>query len=247
MSAAYRALIAVVVALPCALAVAEAPTPPALSTKVSADDLVALAKKYVDELTKAVADEKTWATDGKKISCDANSLAMISLVLAKHDSKHALKGTAAALIAPAQKVAKAKDLATAQAGVASLKELMDNEPLFGGEPEWSKVASLGRVMEQVGNVNTKLRNSLKRLDARRMDDNAQAATFMAAVGQAIVFDTHEVKNPADLPKWYAMSDEMRDAAGELSKAIRAGDKDAASAASTRVMKNCDACHEVFGQ
>jgi hypothetical protein len=218
-----------------------------MSSVIPADDLVAAAKQYVQELEAATADEKAFATNTDKIARDANTLIVVALVLAKHDSQHALKSSAAALIAPAKTLAKAKDLAAAQADVAKLKSALEGKTEAVAEPNWEKLASLGKVMTQVTNLNTKLRNSLRRLDPRKTDENARNATVLAAIGQSIIYDTHEVKDEKLLPQWYSMSAEMRDAAAELSRAIRAGDKDRAAAASTRIQKNCDACHEVFGQ
>jgi hypothetical protein len=227
--------------------IANPPAPPPMSSVIPADDLVAAAKQYVQELEAATADEKTFTASGDKIARDANTLIVIALVLSKHDSQHALKSSAAALIAPAKTLAKAKDLAAAQADVAKLKSALEGKAEAVAEPNWEKLASLGKVMTQVTNLNTKLRNSLRRLDPRKTDENARNATVLAAIGQSIIYDTHEVKDDKLLPQWYSMSAEMRDAAAELSRAVRAGDKDRATAASTRIQKNCDACHEVFGQ
>ena len=71
--------------------------------------------------------------------------------------------------------------------------------------------------------------------------------MQASVGQSIIYDTFVVLVVFLLSLWFTMSAEMRDADAELCWKIRAGDKDRATAASTRIQKNCDACHEVFGQ
>ncbi|HEX4128719.1 MAG TPA: hypothetical protein VHZ24_01665 [Pirellulales bacterium] len=218
---------------------------PSMAGKIVAPDLVAAAKQYINDLDQETADEKAFADNVDKIKRDSNTLIIVALVLSKHDGEHEL-ANAAAMIPPAQALAKAKDLTDAKKSVALLRDVLAGNPPGANAPNWEKVASLGRVMEQVAGLNTKLRNSIRRLDPRKTDENARAATVMAAVGQAIVFDTHEVKDEKLLPQWYTMSDEMRDACSELAAAIRSGDKTAAASASTRVQKSCDACHEVFG-
>ena len=227
-----------------ALGWVDPPVPPALSASINADDLVAQVGASMEEIGKWLATEKDYTEHRDQIKDEANTLIIVSLVLAKHDTAHALKKTAASFIPPAQQLAKAKEFSVAQKSFADLQTAVAGSA-EAKEPEWARMAGLGSTMRRVAATNTKLRNAIKRLDPRRSADNARAASVLAAVGQAIIYDTHEVKNPDDLPKWYAMSGEMRDAFGELSRAIRAGDKTAAALAVDRVQKNCDDCHEVF--
>ncbi len=220
-----------------------------MSKSLPVDDLLAQVKQSTTDLDAWTGDEKIFAERADSIKDEAHTLAAIAVILAMHDQEHPLKPNngLGLLLVGAQAVSKAKDRAAALAGVEQIK-LAQSADRPASPPATiapAKVASLGRLMNRVAATNSKLRNALRRLDPRRADENARHATTLAAIGQAIVFDTHEVKNPADLPKWFAMSNEMRDAFAELSRAIRAGDKDAATTASTRVQKNCDACHEVF--
>ena len=71
------------------------------------------------------------------------------------------------------------------------------------------------------------------------------AAALAVIGQAAMADTHEVKNPADLEKWYQFCAEMRDAAGAVGNGVRAQDFAATTAAMKRLSQNCDDCHAVF--
>ncbi|MBS0207362.1 MAG: cytochrome c [Planctomycetes bacterium] len=224
--------------------VAAPPAAPPLAATISVDDLVAQVKASTEEIERWLDSEASYNEHKDHVKDEANILTIVALVLAKHEQNHELQKTAPALIAPAQQLAKAKNFSEAQKSLVNLKEALGGQGDVKA-PEWSRIAGLGSTMRRVAATHTKLRNSLKRLDPRRAADNARAATVLAAVGQAIIYDTHEVKDPADLPKWYTMSAEMRDACGELSKAIRAGDKGAATAAAERVQKNCDDCHAVF--
>jgi cytochrome c556 len=54
-----------------------------------------------------------------------------------------------------------------------------------------------------------------------------------------------VKNSADLEKWYQYCAEMRDAAGLVNTAVRAGDHAKATSAMSRLANSCETCHQVF--
>ena len=93
-------------------------------------------------------------------------------------------------------------------------------------------------------VNNRLRRNMRRFDERAAD-NARDAALLAAIGQAILYDTHEVKNPADAAKWYEICAQMRDSAGEVNAKIHAKDKVGAEAAFVKLGKSCDDCHSTF--
>ena len=99
-------------------------------------------------------------------------------------------------------------------------------------------------MKQVTFVNNRLRRNMRRFDDRK-DDNARDAALLAAIAQACNYDTHEVKDPAEIDKWYQLCGEMRDAAGDLNAQIHAGDKAAAETALANLGKSCEVCHQTF--
>ena len=72
------------------------------------------------------------------------------------------------------------------------------------------------MMKQVTFLNNRLKRALQKNRFEQMSaDTAQYTAQLAVIAQAVTVDTHEVKNPADIDKWFQYSAEMRDAAGEL--------------------------------
>lgn len=220
------------------------PAPPKLSTIVAPGDVVAQVKTYVESLGAATADEKTFVEKSREVTRDANTMIVLALFLAKHDADHELKSAAPSVVPAAQKLAKAKDYATARAAYDQLKAAAAGSSSDKPDLKWEKVASLGQLMKQVTFVNTRLRRNIRRFDDKA-EGNARDAAILAVIAQAATFDTHEVKNPADLDKWYEYCAEMRDAAGDLNAKIKAKQEDAATKAIARLTKSCETCHAVF--
>jgi hypothetical protein len=149
------------------------------------------------------------------------------------------------LAAAAQRLAKAKDFAEAKAAYGQVKAAAAGQASEGAKPSWNvKVASLGQLMKQVNVTNTQMRRGLRRLD-RLGDESARHAAVLAVIAQASMIDTHEVKNPADLGKWYQWCADMRTAAAAVNAAAKAKDQKATEAAVARLQRSCDDCHAVF--
>jgi hypothetical protein len=227
--------------------IAEPPAPPKLSTVIPAAELVSQVKIYEKEFAAALVGEKEFAENAEKIKKDANTLVILALVLGQYDEPNEIKPLAPGLLKSAQALAKAKDYPAAKKAYEGVTAALASPSESTGELKWEKVASLGQLMEQVTLLNTKLNVAVRRLDPRRADESARQAAVLAAIGQAITYDTHEVKDPKDLDKWYQMCAEMRSLASELNAKIKAKDKDGATDVMKRITKNCDACHEVFHQ
>jgi hypothetical protein len=165
--------------------------------------------------------------------------------LGLHDTANELKSAAPGLVKAAQDLGKAADYAAAQTALAGVKAAIEGKAKEGPELNWNtRVASLGQLMKQVTSTDARLRRNLRRFD-RLAQENAQSAALLAVIAQAAIADTHEVKDPADLPKWYQWCADMRDAAGGVNRAIKAKDPQAADAAAKRLMQSCDDCHAVF--
>ena len=75
--------------------------------------------------------------------------------------------------------------------------------------------------------------------------SAGNSAALAAIAQTALADTHEVKKPADLDKWYQYCAEMRDAAGAVNAAVHAGDQQKATEEMVGLTKSCENCHAVF--
>ena len=171
---------------------------------------------------------------------------VIALALGLHDTDNKFKAAAPALIKAAGELTAAKDYAAAKAGVAAVTAAAASKAGGADQLKWEKCYKLGLLMKQVPLINTKLKRYVKgkRFESKA-DDTAGFTAVLAVIAQASLVDTHEVKNPADVEKWYAFCAEMRDLAAAANKAIRAGDKDATDAAMEKLGENCDTCHAVF--
>jgi hypothetical protein len=220
------------------------PEPPSMSKVIPADDLVKQVDLYVTGFDEALADAQTYTDKSRQVAKDAHTLAALALVLAMHDQDHRLKASAPALLVAAQQLAKAKDYGTAKQALAAVQDAVNGKAGSAPAAKWERVAGLGQMMKQVTFVNNRLRRNLRRFDERK-DDIARDAAVLAAIAQVSTYDTHEVKNPEDLGKWYQLCGEMRDAAGAVNAEVHAGDKAAAETALVNLGKSCEDCHMTF--
>ncbi len=225
-------------------AIADAPTPPEVSQFAPAEDLLAQVKIYVAAYEEALATSEAYAEKAERLKKDAHTLAVLALTLGLHDKENELKPHAAAVIAAARSLASAADYTAAKTEFANLQTALSGLGGTGGELKWEKVASLGQLMKQVTFVNNRLRRGMRRFEAKA-EENARDAAVLAVIAQAAIFDTHEVKDPADVDKWYQFCGEMRDSAAMLNARIKAADKQGAESALAALTKSCDSCHEAF--
>lgn len=240
------ALLLVACGLGAALLAGDPPPPPSLAGIVPADDLVAQVRAFETSMKAMLTDEKTYQEEAHKLTRDAHTLAAVALVLGLYDNDHELKAAAPALVESAGKLARAKDYAAAQSAFASVGAALAAKADGGTAPTTkpAKVASMGQLMKQVTLVNNRLKRGLRRL-GDKTDEKARDTAVLAAIAQAVTYDTHEVKHDEQRDEWYRFCGEMRDAAGELNAQIKAADKQGAERAVKRLGQSCDACHQVF--
>lgn len=225
------------------LALADAPAAPKMSTVASADFLTATMQDYLKQLGEIVASETEYKENKDGLAEKANAIVALAQVIGNHDGESPFKGPAAYMMSAAAGLSRAADYAAAKAGVEALNAAAGKKEA-GPTPPWAKVARLGMLMEEVQNVNNSLRRNLRRFD-RTKEAGARQAAALAAFAQAAMYDTHEVKNPADTAKWYSMMTEMRDAATELTAKYTSNDAAGAKTSLARLDKSCATCHAVF--
>ena len=243
-----RFLWLVVVTLFVAVGVAAAPTPPATSSFAPADDVTREIDFFVGRiepsLTNAAEYDEAKQLANKKFG---NTLAVLALALGMQDGDSKLKDSSSALIKAAQAIAKGSPkFEDTQQALADFKAALAGQTPAGKPAQWEKVASMGQLMKQVPLINTGLKRALPKIaDKAQADVAAGHAAALAVIGQAVMADTHEVKNPADIDKWYALCAELRDAAAAVNTGIRANDTQAVDAAMVRLNQSCTDCHAVF--
>lgn len=223
--------------------------PPAarkLSEVVPAQDLVVQAKQYLETFSTNLTGAQQYRDGATKIKREAHTLAAVTLLLAHDDKHNALKANAAAIVNASQELAKAEQYEAAKAAFEKLNNAISAAPSGdeGAAPQWGKVASMGQLMKQVVFLNNRLKRGMRRFDRQR-DELARDAAVLAAIGQAIVYDTHEVKDLGQTDKWRQLCGEMRDISGELNAKLHAADKAGAKAALLKLAQNCDDCHKAF--
>jgi cytochrome c556 len=227
---------------------ADPPPAPAASTYAPTEDLIGQIDYYIKHLDE-VLENKAEFDDAAitRIKKDGNTITALALVLGMHDARNKLKPVAPALIKASQELAKAKDFDAATAAMAAVKSAMEGKGDAGGDAlKWGRVASMSQLMKQVPSVNSALKRGLtpQRFKQLQTQSAGQSAT-LAAIAQAVMADTHEVKNPAEIDKWYQYCAEMRDAAGAVNAAIHANDQAATAGGMSRLAQSCESCHAVF--
>jgi hypothetical protein len=210
-----------------------------------AEDLVSQLDYYIARLSEALADAQDYdEAKQSRVHKDANTVAVLGLALAMHDSES--KFHDAALIAAAQRLAETQ--ANHEAAAKALADV--KQAAAGGGKQaatkWGKVASLAALMQQVPIVNNSLKRGLDpaRFKRQKTQSAGQAAT-LAAIAQAVMYDDEVAKDPASAEAWQALCRQMREAAGEVNAAIHADQPEAAQAGMKRLAENCDACHDKF--
>jgi cytochrome c556 len=223
------------------------PNPPPASTYAPADQLVELVHEYIQSMQQSVADEKAYEIGEARLKKEANTLACLALTLGLHDTANPLQATAPALYAAATQAAKVSNLQEAQAAVAHVAAVMNDQATDGPELKWERAGSLAQLMKQVTFVHARLKRGARpgpRFESQA-DESAKYATVLAVIGQAVAADTHEVKDPSEVGKWYQLCGDMRDAAGETAKALRARDPEKTEAALQKLERSCTDCHNAF--
>lgn len=227
-------------------------TPPGvkISAYAPAEDLVGQVDYYIKRLEASLADPNDFdLAKQSRVWKDANTLAVLALVLANHDQQHPLKGSMGAMLAAAKTLATAEDDAEkATAALAAIKAARAAKGETAGDVKWEKVASVPALMKQVPLIHAGLRRAVQpnRL-ARLADESAGQAATLAAIAQVAMLDRQYGATEQEAAQWSAFCAEMRDASGEVNSAIHALDQARVGTGTKRLLESCDACHAKFRQ
>ena len=221
---------------------------PKISEFAPAEDLIAQVDFYLGRIEQSLATEGDFdPAKQSRTFKDANTLAVLALVLAVHDQPHALRDSAAGLLASAQRLAAAEDnYQRASAALSELKAARAGGAAAAAPVKWEKSASLPALMKQVPLIHTALKRGVEpsRL-ARQKAPSAGQSAALAAIAQASMLDTEYGATAADLAEWRAYCAAMRDASGQVNSAVRAGDSARVADGMKRLAQSCDACHAKF--
>jgi hypothetical protein len=218
------------------------------STYAPAKDLESQVQFFLDRINNELKDESKYGEESvKRVVRDANTLAVLSLVLGKHDEANRFKSSAATLLQDALKLAeKSQDYKQAQSAYAKLVETTKTAR-GSNDLVWKSVGNIADLMNQVPILNTKLRGQVrsdKRFEKLR-DEAAGLAATLAAIAHVSMFDDSYCSDQADQADWIELCGLMRDAAYDINQAVRRGDKEAAVSGLKPLTRSCDDCHEQF--
>jgi hypothetical protein len=235
--------------LAAAVALASPPASPPVSKFAPIDDLAGQIEQYVKDIDTALANPAEYdEVKQARVRKQAHTLCVLAMSLGLHDEDHPLKAAAASVIQASQNLAGSADKADA---AVSARDALKAALAGGGSPgelEWKRVAAQGQLMKQVTTLNARLKRSTMPARFQRMSKEAAGdAAVLAAIAQSLLYDTHEVKNEAELPQWYELAAQFRETAAALNLACRAGDQAQAAALIKRLNQNCHSCHTVFRQ
>jgi len=227
---------------------AEGPQVPPASKYAPVDDLLRQVDFFIGRVSESLADPADFdlAKQSRTLK-DANTLAVLGLVLANHDQDFPQKPVMPALVRAAQQLATVEaDAAKAQEALGEIQMAAAGKGAAGEPVAWGKVASLPALMKQVPLVHSGLQRGVapNRLKRTAEMSAGQAAT-LAAMAQASIFDNEYAKTPEQEAEWAALCAAMRDAAGEVNSAVRAQDQERVAAGMKTMLQSCEACHEKF--
>ena len=219
------------------------------SSFVPAADLRGQVDFFLDRLASDLQSEDEYKEDQQiRVARDATTLAVLALVLGKHDTDNDLKKSAPAVLEAAIELAdSAEDFADAKAALADVKKALKS-PGTDDELDWETDADLALLMEQVPIVNNSLRRGVSGRRFKRLaDKNAGFAATLAAIAQASIVDTSYCEDEESEPTWRKISAQMRDATTKVNRAVHELDQPAAKTPLAELVKTCDDCHEEFNQ
>ena len=228
----------------CSLAVqGEAPLP--VKSVAPAADLTAEVTEQMELLQELLADEKEYkkAQENKEVKQAAGVIACLAQALAEHPDAKSLKYSAPHVRDAAKKLAAAKDYQSAKTAHVALSEVVSGSTK--GEAvlmhPWNKLIGMHQMMEEINARSSSMRREIRRL--RKPDVAARHASVMAVLAVAMLADTHEVKNKAEIPQWEQLSKEFQKNVTAAAAAAREKNRSEAKEFMNLANKACDQCHE----
>ena len=209
------------------------------------DDLVAEINAKVELLGQQVASAEAFAKtlEKKEVNQAAGVVACMAQAIVEHPDKAKARFHAADLRDAAVLLRAAKTFEDATKLFASVKDAHAGKSAGTAKPEaeWNKLTGLGRMMEEINGRSATIRRGLRRL--QKPDETARDCTTLAILALAMEVDTHEVKDPAQLPLWKELSVKYRSEMIAMAKAVRAKDIAKATEHFTAANEACNKCHE----
>jgi len=222
---------------------AGAPLP--LDKVASADDLVAEALAKGAEIEGYLASAEAYQQNADKLRPSASLLAVVGQALSEHPQDSKLKAAGPSLREGAMALARSRSFEEAKAAWPTVQAALGGNAT--GQPpvefDWAKLTKMHPSMEEMNSRASQLRRVLRRPKDPAVD--SRHATAIALLAVATHADVHEVKNPADTPKWHAWSVALQERMSASAKAIQAKDTATANKEFIAGMDTCTQCHDAF--
>jgi hypothetical protein len=245
-----RISIVIVACLTARLLWSQTPEQKKISSLAPAADLIEQVDAYLKQIGDALADRDEFEGAGQSRAWrDANTLAVLALVLSASDESHPLKSSLPAMLKGARALAAAEEnFDAAQKAFGEIQSARAGKSESNEAIAWEAVASLPALMKQVPLVHAGLRRNVApaRL-ARTAQQSAALSATLAAIAEVALLDDEYAKTPDEGKAWRAYCVQMRDAAGEVNSAVHAQDQARVDAGMKRMLESCDACHAKFRQ
>lgn len=232
---------------------ADAASPPAVSTFAPIGALGEELTFTLDSIDKTLGEAEYGEDQQKDVRAAAHAVVAMAQAIGLSDEDSAWKASALEIMMAAKELAKKSEKAEdAKNALAALKTLVEaskadnvsETPKSGDAPVWKKEAGLGAIMRHAANLQGRVERSFKRFD-KQGKKALGAGVSLAVIANAASFDTHEVKDPAQIGEWVQFAAAMREAAVNVQKASQGSDAEAAQQAVKMLEKSCADCHNVF--
>lgn len=226
------------------VSLAEAPV--AVEEVAPIDDVQFEIKDKIKKIGRLLGSEETFESQKDvDIRQGFGVLACLGQVLAEHDDAGKVKIDGPSLRDAALKYSHKGSYADAKDVFALVESVAEGKKIEGAATEhpWNKLIRMHPMMEEMSARKASLSRVLRR--PRGRDEEPVHATTLAVLALAMEADTHEVKDPTEIPQWKAWSEEFRKSAIEVADAVRAKDADKGRAALGVIDQLCTDCHEKF--
>jgi len=212
---------------------------------VTVDDLTLEISAKLAELEPWLATDDAFAENKKRIAQAASMLVVAAQALVEHEQESDLKPHAADLRDAGIQIARAEKQAAAAVGYAAAQAaLAKTSPKTAtAEYDWAKLVRQRPIMEETETRMQQLQRALRR--SKDPAAESRLAAVIALASLPTIADTHEVKDPAQLPEWDRLAQLMVDQMTETATAIRNKDSLAAQASFKAARNTCVECHRQF--
>lgn len=225
-------------------AFAEPPVP--LAQVAPLEDLVLEVDDRIKALDKLLASEESFEENKETAVWQGFTvLTVIGQGIAEHPDHGQTKIQGPHLRDAARKFTQNSDYAEARAALEAVRKAHQGEASGDAavEHDWAKLVRMHPMMYEIEERSGSLNRVIRRPRGRA--DEPVHASVIALLTLAMHADTHEVKNPDEIPQWHALAREYLDTMTGVAKAVREKDKATAGELMVKATATCDRCHEKF--